>query len=54
MPSVSVEYWLNGRREPPISVGVADEFEAIARRLGQNVERTPLCLKIVMGSGRRY
>ncbi len=49
-----VDYWLNGRHYPPISVEVADDFENKARELGQMVERTPLCLKINKGSGRPY
>jgi hypothetical protein len=49
-----VDYWLNGRHCMPISVEVADDFESLARRLGQIVERTPNQLKIDQGSGRLY
>jgi hypothetical protein len=49
-----VDYWLNGRHCMPISVEVADDFEKRARELGQIVERTPLQLKIMLGSGRLY
>jgi hypothetical protein len=54
MTDTVVDYWLNGRHYPPISVEVADDFESLARRLGQIVERTPLQLKITQGSGRLY